>query len=290
MKNLWSTLFCFVLLFAACGETSSPPQETAEQSPSPKKSIPNNEALAANNPGALLVKEMIDALGGLEAYYQLQDVEYTYTYQDDSQERQDISTERYLYDGELSWAKYNQHSHSVMPDKEGVIIQGFDGKAAWVSHNDTLLEDEKAIGMANFLRKTNFYWFNMMFKLLDPGTRFEQKTNREVNGIDYQVVEVSFGENIGDAQDTYLLYLNPETKLVDQFLFTVMAFGRAEPLLMEVKYEKVDGLSWPTYRRYTPTNWEGQVAEDASWTEEISKDLKFNNGFKAEEFTKPALM
>ena len=35
---------------------------------------------------------------------------------------------------------------------------------------------------------------------------------------------------MGDAQDTWLLYINPYTRLVERFLYTVMDRGRANPL------------------------------------------------------------
>lgn len=269
-----SILFCF--LFFSC-------QTNTEEKP--VSSIPKNEQLEAGNPGAKMVKEMIDALGGLEAYYQLQDVEYTYYYRNPESGQEDVSLERYIYDGEKSWAEYTKHDYRMMPDKEGVVIQSYDGKNTWVTLNGEKVEVPKIVKMADFNRKTNFYWLNMFPKLLDPGTRFEKKENRMMNDINYEMVEVSFGENIGDAQDKYLLYINPETKLVDQFLFTVMDFGRAEPLLMEVKYEEVSGIKWPTYRRYAPANWEGELAEDYVWIEEISENLKFNNGFDESLFS-----
>ncbi len=157
--------------------------------------------------------------------------------------------------------------------------QAWDGLAATASLNDELLpEDHEAIGFANFLRKTNFYWFAMMHKLLDPGMVYALEEDRKVNGQVYNVVKVGYEDGVGDVQDTYVLYINPETKLVDQFLFTIMDFGIAEPKLMEVKYETIDGVQLTTYRRYADANWNDEVLNDA-WTEEITENVKFNNGF-----------
>ena len=279
MKSRLLILLALTFLAAAC---QNPPQQ--------EKAINSeNKSTTTENPAARLIGEMVAASGGLERYQQLKDVEYTYTYRDVATGKQDISLERYVYEGELSWAKYTEHTQGVFPEQPKEVLQGYDGRSAWVSLNGELLSDPQAIGMARFLRKTNFYWLNMMYKLLDPGTQYEQKADRTVKGIDYKVVEVSFGADVGDAQDTYLLYLNPETKLVDQFLFTVMEFNHAEPLLMEVKYEKVNGLQWPTYRRYAQSNWEGVLVEDATWTEEISQNLRFDNGFETAMFVPPTV-
>ena len=86
-------------------------------------------------------------------------------------------------------------------------------------------------------------------------------------------------------KDIYLLFINPETKLVDQFLFTVKAYNRTDPLLMEVEYEEIDGLKLTTYRRYTPSNWEAEIEEETvQWVEEISENVQFNVGLTAEDF------
>lgn len=243
-----------------------------------------NEALKAGNPGAVLVKSMIDASGGLDAYHSLKNVEYTYIYRD-AEGLQDVSLERYIYKGEKSWARYLEHNKSVMPNDPGEVIQVYDGSTTWTSKDGVRLMDEQAIATADFLRKTNFYWFNMMYKLLDPGVRFEQKPDRTVDGDPYHIVEVTFGEKVGDAQDIYVLYLNPQTGLVDRFLFTVMDFERKDPLMMEVTYENINGLSWPAYRRYTASNWDGEVTDSALWVEEISRDIRFNIELPEDLFT-----
>ena len=237
---------------------------------------------------ALTVARVIDAMGGVDQYKALTDIEYTYTYRNVSSGKQDVSIERYKYDCEKSWARYDEHTYTLLPDRVGTVIQGFNGKTTWTTLNDTLLTDSASIRRADFLRKTNFYWLNMMFKLLDPGTILAYRAPRLVDGIEYEVVEVKFGENVGDAQDIYLLYIHPETHFIDQFLFTVMDFGRAEPLLMQVQYEEHEGLSWPVYRRYTPANWEGEVPDDAAWVEELSAGLKFDTGIDDSLFETPA--
>ena len=100
-------------------------------------------------------------------------------------------------------------------------------------------------------------------------------------------MKVGFAPGVGDVQDTYLLYLNPETGLVDRFLFTVMDFGVATPHLMVVSYEEVGcGLMLPTHRRYTAADWDGTITDD-TWVEEIAENLKFGNGFDAALFAAP---
>ena len=44
---------------------------------------------------------------------------------------------------------------------------------------------------------------------------------------------------------------------------------------MRVEYENIEGILLMTYRKYTKSDWEANVINDA-WVEEITKDIKFN--------------
>ena len=164
----------------------------------------------------------------------------------------------------------------------------YNGTTSWVSNGGVLIEDPKALKLADFMRKTNYYWFNMMFKLLDQGVIYEQLTDQVINDINYHRVKITSEDQIGDAQDTYLLFINPDTKLVDQFLFTVMDFGLEDPLLMKVSYAQVGKLKWMSHRDYAPSDWDGNVTEDVPWVKTTSRNIKFNNGFQAVVFDPPA--
>lgn len=239
-----------------------------------------------DNPRAL-VEKMVAEVGGMDKLYSLKDVEYTYTYHDLTTDKKDVSLERYVFDGELSWAKYETREKNVVPQLEGEIIQGFNGKESWMTIDGAPVDAPQLNKLCDFLRKTNYYWFTMMFKLLDPGVHHEYKGTKTVDGIQYDLVGITFGEGIGDVQDSYLLYINPKTKLVDQFLFTVMDFGIKEPFLMKVEYEEVDGLKLPTRRKAVAADWDG-VPKNDNWVTEISTNIKFNNGFDRSMFDKPS--
>jgi hypothetical protein len=101
-------------------------------------------------------------------------------------------------------------------------------------------------------------------------------------------VKVGFEPGVGDVSDTYLLYVNPETWRIDQFLFTVLDFGKEEPFLMKVEYERVDGILLPTNRRYTQSDWSGTIPRKAKWTDEISVGIRFDNGFDDSLFEPPS--
>ena len=231
-----------------------------------------------------LIESVTAAMGGIERLQALRDVEYKYIYRDPSSGKEDVSTERYIFEGELSWASYSKRELVVFPETAGELVQSFDGKKTSVTLNGEEVKDEKLITKSDFLRKTNYYWFTMMFKLLDPGIIYTYEGTRTVSGTTYDVVRITFKVGVGDVSDIYVLYINPKTKMIDRFLFTVMDFNLKEPYLMTVEYEEVDGLKLPTQRRYAPANWDGSVKEE-KWIDEISQNIQFGNGFKRADFS-----
>jgi len=230
-----------------------------------------------------LVEQVVEAVGTLEALHALRDVEYRYTYRR-ADGSESVSLERYLFDGELSWGRYE--TMRQWPDGVSEVVQAYSGSETWVTHDGELVEDSEVIRGADFTRKTNFYWFAMMFKLTDPGTHHEYEGTRTVDGVEYDVVRMTFGEGVGDARDTYVLYIHPETHLVDQFLYTVMDFGVRQPSLKRVTYREVDGLQLPVRRAATRSNWEGEVLGEG-WSEQLMEEIRFDNGFERELFEKP---
>ena len=245
-----------------------------------------SEAQAAE-PRAIIEK-MIETIGGQDRLHELQDVEYTYTYHVLSEDKKDVSLEKYIFNGELSWAKYTTREKHAFPQMSGEIVQGFDGEKSRMLRDGSAVHnsDPQIYKRVDFARKTNYYWFTMMFKLLDPGIIYENRGSKEVDGKDYDVVKLSYEEGVGDAQDTYFLYVNKETYLVDHFLFTVMDFGLAEPFWTNVSYEVIEGVKFPTKRRYVASDWEGNPKDD-NWVEATCTNIKFKNGFDRSLFSEP---
>jgi len=233
-----------------------------------------------------LIEEMVETVGDYNKLKSLADVQYKNTHRDIKSGKADISIERYIFNGELSWAKYTTNENVVLPDQQGEIIQGYNGKESWMTIDGEIVDDPQALKLADFFRKANFYWFSMMAKLLDPGINYSYKGTTNLNDIEYDLVEITFDKGVGDVSDTFLLYINPDTNLVDQFLFTALDFGVTEPFLMKVEYEETDGVFLPAKRIIAKSNWNGEILEDAS-IEVIMTDIKFKNGFMKSDFEKP---
>jgi len=236
------------------------------------------------NKGHELVYKMVQKVGNYDALLKHKDVVYTYTYQTPDG-KTDISTEKYLFDGELSYGAYQKHERTL-PDLKGLIEQGYDGKGYWLKQDGKILNDEKLLKTVAFNRPTNFYWFTMFQKLLDPGLNYELIGEKRLNDKDYNIVKITFQSDGDKPTDTYQLYINKETSLVDSFLFTVVDFGVVDtPLLMTLEYEKTDGLMIPSKRLYKKSTWDAAVS-DAPWIKVNWSNIKFNNKLTKKDFEK----
>ncbi|NJO86852.1 MAG: hypothetical protein HC821_02010 [Lewinella sp.] len=238
-------------------------------------------ALLAQNPRQL-IDEMMTALGGKQNFYNQGNVSYDYEYTDPNGGLSLQGKETYMFDGELSRGDYQEHS---LLGAAGKVVEGYDGQAAWVTFDGKISTDPQANGVARFLRKTNYYWFTMFFKLQDEGVNLEFVGTKKVEGRDYNLVRVTFGNAVGDAQDTYVLYLNQRTKLVDQFLFTVIGFGVKEPNLMKLHYETVGGIKVATERVYVASNWEGEIVGE-QWATTYWTNIVFGKPLDKSIFAK----
>lgn len=236
------------------------------------------------NKGQELVFKMIENVGNYEKLRSKKDVTYDYTYRtpDGSTDR---STEKYIFEGELSYGKYSQHERTL-PQIEGSIEQGFDGKEFWLKSNGKLVNDSSALKKVMFNRPTNFYWFTMFQKLADPGLNYEYLGETTIANKSFDIVKITFELNSGKPTNIYQLYINKETGLVDQFLFTVVESGVVEtPYLMQMAYEEVDGILLPTNRQYKKSNWEAEVTA-TPWIYVNWSNIKFDNNYKREDFLK----
>lgn len=221
-----------------------------------------------------LLNEAVNAVGGVEAMHELKDVSFTYSYAGGSEER-------YIFDGEISWGKSKL--------KDGTErVQFYDGKTVHVWLDGKKTDDEQAIKSAWFGRKTNYYWLAMIQKLADPGVIATYEGKRMFEGIEYDLLDITYEDGVGVAKDRYLLYVNPHTKMVDQFLFTVAAVGRQDPIMMKYQYSTFEnGVKFPVVgQSRVALNWEGDLDPEKQWGARNRSNFKFNNGYTVESILK----
>ncbi|WP_026815253.1 DUF6503 family protein [Arenibacter certesii] len=249
-----------------------------------KTKLQKEVATDFQNKGHQLVYAMTQKVGDYRKLLDKKDVIYTYTYLTPDG-KEDVVTEKYLFNGELSYGAYNKHERTL-PQLEGLVEQGFDGSEFWLKHNGNILNDESLLKGVVFNRPTNFYWFTMMQKLMDKGLKYEYLGDEKINDVEYDIVKVTFDIAGKKTSDTYQLYINKETELVDQFLFTVADYDVIEnPYLMKLEYENIDGLLLPTIRKYKKSTWNADIT-DEPWIKVTWTNIKLGNGLTKEDFRK----
>jgi peroxiredoxin len=253
-----------------------------------KTSSKKEPKLTFQNNGHELVYNMTQKVGDYSSLLKKKNVSYTYTYQTPDS-KADVSNEKYIFNGELSYGSYTQHERTL-PQLKGLMEQGFDGKEFWLKQNGEILTDSIALKRVAFNRPTNFYWFTMMQKLLDSGLNYEHLREEKIDNKTYDIVKITFQSKDDKPTDIYHLYINKKTVLVDQFLFTVADFGKMEtPFLMTLEYEKIDGLLLPTKRRYKQSTWNADI-DSMDWINVTWTNIKFNNKLSKEDFKKETNM
>ena len=275
MRNVLLLAAALFVMISCKNDTTTPTKETATAKEKP---------MTFDNKGQELVYKLIEKVGSYDQFKAKKDVVYTYTYRTPDT-KADISTEKYIFEGELSYGNYKQHERTL-PELEGAMEQGYDGQEYWMKIDGKLVTDEAAIQRVAFNRPTNYYWFAMFQKLSDPGVQYEYLGKKEIDSKTYDIVKVSFDTPEDAPSDIYQLYINQETALVDQFLFTVADFGLMEkPLIMQVEYEKVGEFLIPTKRKYKGSTWDAEIL-DTPWIDVTWTNIKFDNNLQRELFQK----
>ncbi|MEK6154643.1 DUF6503 family protein [Flavobacteriaceae bacterium 3-367] len=272
---VWGSL----LLTAACKE--GPKRENAQQET--HKAAVQAPVYNTDEPQSILASIEF-AHGGWNDLWGKKDVEYTYDYRYPSNGKADVSTERYMFDSETSYGSYEKHEINVMPETTGQVSQFFNGAETLVMHDGQKVEDPQAAGTGDFLRRANYFWFVMPYKLNDKGTLASYQGQEVYDGKSYDKLEVTYDPEITgkEQNDTYILYVNPETKLIDRFYFSLPFLGVNDPVIIaNYEYEEVDGQMIATKRSYFMPNDKGEYGEDPSIVQTLS-NIKFNNGFTKE--------
>lgn len=220
------------------------------------------------------------AHGGWDDLLKKRDVEYHYEYRVPSGEA-DISTERYIFATETSYGQYTRHDINALPNANGIITQLFDGNSTITMVGEEKIEETRTLEVAQFLRRANYFWFVMSYKLNDKGTIAKYLGQEDYKGTRYDKIEITYNSKItGKAlNDIYILYVNPKTRMIDRFYFSLPFAGIAAPAIMaEYIYTEVEGQKTATDRIYFLPNGKGTYADTPDITQTLTR-IKFNNGF-----------
>ncbi len=288
MKNLHFNLLLLIAGIVFVGLSTSCNDASYKSSPNDaEKPVESKEKITydTNSPRSMLLA-MQEACGGVNRLRSLHDVEYDYEYASPDGKK-DISKERYIFNNEISWANYTVHEINVSPELEGNIVQYYDGKNAFVYNNGKPLDDPAIVGTGQFLRMANYMWFNMMFKLTDPGIIYKYEGQEELDGTSFDVVYVTYDPEVTgkEQNDIFILYMNPKSHMVERFKFSLPTFGVMDPVLhAQLTYTEIDGIQIITRRIMTSPSPDG--TKMVPMVDQQVSNVKFNNGFTAEQLSK----
>lgn len=272
LVKIISIMLCFIL-FSSCNkiEKNKVPIETQETEPIPK--------YISGNPGAIL-KAVAFESGGWNDLLTKKDIEYHFEYRT-SDGKADVSTERYIFSDETSFGYYKKHEVNVLPNQDGDVIQLFDGDKTITSLNNQTITDSTSLKTAEFIRRALYFWAIMPYKLNDPGVVSKSLGQENHNGINYDKIEITYDAKVTGKpeNDIYILYVNPNTRQIDRFYFSLPFFGINTPIILaEYKYSNVEGQNLATHRDYYLPNTEGEYSETPGLIQTM-RNIKFNNGF-----------
>lgn len=272
-----------LFVVSSCGEKTKKTEISKEMTTEVMVKAP---VYSTDDPQSILAS-IEYAQGGWGDLWSKKDVQYTYDYRYPDG-KADVSTERYVFKNEASFASYTQHDINAMPGAKGVVSQYFDGTNTVAMLGDKKIEDPQAIAVSNFLRQANYFWFVMPYKLNDKGTISKYIGKEDYNGTSYDKVEVTYDPAITgkEQNDIYILYVNPATKMIDRFYFSLPFLGVNVPaIIANYEYEDIDGQKIATKRTYFMPNDKGEYGDTPNIVQTLSA-IKFNNGFTGENITK----
>lgn len=237
------------------------------------------QAQKADERSAFLLNKLIEVNGGFEKLLKAEDVQFTHTKVVYGNRRE--SKEKLIFKGEHSLSVYK----GEYKGRQGIIKRSNIGGRGAMSIDDELLTDTQVEKIAVRANNITFYRFSMMYKLSDPSTIATYAGRERIGEISYDKVKLIFDYNKSDkkAHDEYLLYFNPETHLVDLFLYSetngdVLKAPKAKVL---VTYKLIQDIYVPIIRKHMKLNKnkEWQVYGVYSFS-----DVRFTNGYTAEDF------
>lgn len=244
-------LLVFLLALAAC-ESPEAPTEEAQVAGAIEQQVAEATERLSQSEGGELVQRVIDAHGGLEAWYRAPTSSYTWEY---ANADADLRFTSFLVaDNQTRDVYHDLLVTGSYEDPDTVEARfAWDGQEAWIYPEDIERPNPAFWGISGY------YFQQIPFVLTDPGVNYELLPDEELNGTTYEMVRTYFGADVGASPgDSYTLYVHPETGQVDAIRYTV-SYGRDVPpnadlpetLLFYEDLVTVDGLmTATTYRGY----------------------------------------
>ena len=235
--------------------------------------------------GGRLVLRAIEAHGGLANWYRAPTSSYTWEY---ANVGADLQFKSFLVANNQTRRAY----HDLLSVGSYDNPQPVDARFAWNGEVAWMAPDTLQRPNPHFWATTGYYFEQIPFILADPGLTYERLPNETLDGTSYEMVKVGYQEGVGYSDDdTYTLYIHPETKRVDAIRYTV-TYGRDVPqdadlsktLFYYDDYVTVDSLTVAThFRGYNYADGSQGDFKNEAWADSIS----FRRPFDASRLSPP---
>ncbi len=222
--------------------------------------------------GGRLVHRAIEAHGGLAPWYRAPTSSYTWEY---ANVGIDVQFKSFLVADNQTRRVY----HDLMTVGPYENPQPVDARFAWNGTVAWMHPDSIERPNPHFWATTGYYFEQIPFILADPGLTYERLPDETLDGATYEMVRVGYEEGVGYSDDdTYTLYVHPESGQVDAIRYTV-TYGRdvpanadlSETLFYYEDYVTVDGLTVAThFRGYQYTDGGPGEFRNEAWADSIS--------------------
>lgn len=112
------------------------------------------------------------------------------------------------------------------------------------------------------------YFFSMPFKLTDPGTIWEERSDQKLDGKTYQAARLTFTANTGDSPDDwYLIYKDPNTNRLKAAAYIVTFNSKPEEaeknphIIVYSDYKMVEGVAFASKWKFYDWNRENGLGK-----------------------------
>ena len=228
--------FLIILFITQCTEPENKSNASNERAQTEKTAV--NQITAQIDDASLhLVNQMEIALGGREAYEEIEELEWNFF-------------------GARKWW-WNKKTGDVICNslKDGIVIEmNLDSKEGTVSEKGVKISDGAA--SKEYIDKgynwwiNDSYWLVMPFKLRDPGVHLKYLGIKETEaGENAEVAELTFDQVGITPQNKYELYFDPQTHMLIQWDFYGAASDTSAAFKRPWKgYETHAGVEFSTDR------------------------------------------
>ena len=179
---------------------------------------------------------------------------------------QQLATDLWKASGGENWAKVKQVHFTFVVEQEGKPL--FSAQHIWnvaantdeVKWKDKQGQDHQATanlkspasdgdGKTAYARWVNdSYWFLAPLKIRDKGVKVEASGPKEISGVTYETLHLSFDQVGMTPTDQYVLYLDPKTKLLHAWDY-IPKTGDGMQATWE-KYQTFGGLNLATEHNF----------------------------------------